>query len=138
MSETLLVRDVMTPSPLTIEVGRSVAEALALMRQGDVRHLPVVDDDAGLVGVLSERDVARLEARDDVPPGDTPISRAMTRAPWTVGPMTPLEVAVRHMASHRLGSSVVVENARVVGILTTSDGLRALAMVLAQARAPWR
>lgn len=138
MTETLLVRDVMTPSPLTIEVGRSVAEALALMRQRDVRHLPVVDDDAGLVGVLSERELSRLEARDDAPPADMPVSLAMMRAPWTVGPTTPLEVAVRHMASHRLGSSVVVEHARVVGIFTTSDGLRALAMVLAQARAAGR
>lgn len=134
MSQTLLVQDVMTRSPLTIEVGRSLAEAKRLMRLREVRHLPVVDDDAALVGLISERDVERVEVKSGDSADDTPLAQAMARAPWTVGPTTPLEVAVRHMAHHRLGSSVVVEHSKVVGILTSTDGLRALAMVLAEVR----
>lgn len=133
MAQTLLVQDVMTRSPLTIDVGSSVAQARHLMRERSVRHLPVIDEGA-LVGLISERDLDVIEAHAQADTRELPLSEAMTRAPWTVAPTTPLEVAVRHMAHHRLGSSVVVERDRVVGILTSNDGLRALAMVLAEAR----
>ncbi|MFZ5444404.1 MAG: CBS domain-containing protein [Myxococcota bacterium] len=126
---TLLVQDVMTPSPKTIEVTQSLAEARRLMKKIGARHLPVVDD-GELVGVLSERDVALLatHAEEDVAVGE-----AMSRAPWTVTPTTPVEVAARHMARRKLGSAVVVDDEeKVVGIFTSTDGLRTLAELLAK------
>lgn len=134
MTQTLLVQDVMTRSPLTIDVAKSLADAKRLMKRWAVRHLPVTDE-GELVGMISDRDVKLIEAHSLTAASDIALSQAMTRAPWTVAPATPLEVAVRHMARHKLGSSVVLENEKVVGILTSNDGLRALAQVLAEARA---
>jgi len=135
MAQTLLVEDLMTRSPLTVEASRSLADAKRLMKRWGVRHLPVMDD-GELVGLISDRDVKLIEAHSDTRASDIALAEAMSRAPWTVAPTTPLEVAVRHMARHKLGSSVVVDNKKVVGIFTSNDGLRALAQVLAHSRDP--
>lgn len=131
MAQTLLVKDLMTRSPLTIDASSSVADAGRLMEEKGIRHLPVTDEGV-LVGLISDRDVKLIEAHSKTDPAEIALAQAMSRAPWTVAPSTPLEVAVRHMARHKLGSSVVVENEAVVGILTSQDGLRALAQVLSQ------
>lgn len=133
MAQTLLVQDLMTRSPLTIDASSSVADARQLMESNDVRHLPVTDE-GQLVGLISDRDVKLIEAHSKTDAAEISLAQAMSRAPWTVAPSTPLEVAVRHMARHKLGSSVVVENEEVVGIFTSQDGLRALAEVLADSR----
>ena len=133
MAQTLLVQDLMTRSPLTIDASLSLADARRLMKRRGVRHLPVTDEGV-LVGLISDRDVNLLEAHARTRLTDIALAEAMSRAPWTVAPTTPLEVAVRHMARHKLGSSVVLENEEVVGIFTSNDGLRALAQVLANAR----
>jgi acetoin utilization protein AcuB len=133
MAQTLLVQDLMTRSPLTIDASRSLADARRLMKRQGVHHLPVTDEGA-LVGLISDRDVNLLAAHSQAKLTDIALAEAMSLAPWTVAPTTPLEVAVRHMARHKLGSSVVVDNEVVVGIFTSSDGLRALAQVLANAR----
>lgn len=134
MARTLLVEDLMTRSPLTVEASKSLADARRLMKRWNVRHLPVMDEGT-LVGLISDRDVKLIEAHSNARAADIPLVEAMSLAPWTVAPSTPLEVAVRHMARHKLGSSVVLENGKVVGILTSSDGLRALADVLSKVRA---
>lgn len=134
MAQTLLVQDLMTRSPLTIEASSSLADARRLMKRHGVRHLPVMDEGV-LVGLISDGDVKLIEAHTKSDPNDISLAQAMSRAPWTVAPSTPLEVAARHMARHKLGSSVVVDNEQqVVGIFTSQDGLRALAQVLSAAR----
>ena len=133
MVQTLLVQDLMTRSPLTIDASSSVADAKRLMKRTGVRHLPVTDE-GSLVGLISDRDVKLIEAHSHASPAEIALAEAMSRAPWTVAPSTPLEVAVRHMARHKLGSSVVVDNDQVVGIFTSQDGLRALAQLLASSR----
>lgn len=137
MAQTLLVQDLMTRSPLTIDASSSVADARRLMLSRGVRHLPVTDEGV-LVGLVSDTDVKMIEADSNAEVDEISLAQAMSRAPWTVAPSTPLEVAVRHMARHKLGSSVVVENEEVVGIFTSQDGLRALAQVLASERCSGR
>lgn len=133
MAETILVEDLMTRAPYTIAVTKTLADAKATMKRYKVRHLPVLDE-GHLVGLVSDRDLKLVEAHSPSDCEDIPITEAMRRAPWTVTPSTPLESAARHMARHRLGSSVVLENNKVVGIFTSTDGLRALAELLAAGR----
>lgn len=134
MAQTLLVEDLMTRAPHTIEVSKTLADAARLMQQRGIRHVPVMDQGA-LVGLISEHDVRWFEAHGGQPADELPLATVMARSPWTVAPSTPVEVAARHMAEHKLGSSVVLENEQVVGIFTSTDGLRALAKVLAEERA---
>ncbi len=133
MTQTLLVQDLMTRSPHTIDVSKTLAAVKRLMKKRGVRHLPVIDE-GELVGLISERDVELVESLSSRDATEIGLVEAMSRAPWTVAPSAPLEIAARHMARHKLGSSVVVDNGKVVGIFTSTDALRALAQLLAEAR----
>jgi acetoin utilization protein AcuB len=64
------------------------------------------------------------------------VSEAMTVDTYAVGPRTTLRKVAAEMADHRYGSAVVIEKERVVGILTTVDGLRALSLLLAEQHRP--
>ena len=125
-----LVRDAMTCSVHTIGASLTLADAARLMRKHKVHHLPVLDDGA-LVGMLSERDVQVISLVSQNDPTCILVEAAMTREPWTVEPNMPLAEVATHMAEARLGSAVVMENDKVVGVFTTTDGLRILGELLA-------
>jgi acetoin utilization protein AcuB len=130
MPQTILVQDYMTASPHSIGVSLSLSDAANMMKAFKIRHLPVLDGRA-LVGIVSDRDVQMVESMEGVDPDEVPIEEAMSQAPYTVTPSTPLEVAARHLARHKLGSAVVVDaNQKVVGVFTVTDGMRALADLL--------
>jgi acetoin utilization protein AcuB len=130
MSQTILVRDYMTPSPHSIGVTLTVGDAKNMMKAYQIRHLPVLDG-GGLVGLVSDRDVQMIEAMAKGNPDAVSVEEAMSQAVYTVSPTTPLQVCALHMQKHKLGSAVVMEGKRVVGVFTTTDAMRALAEVLA-------
>ena len=120
------VGELMTPQPCCIGADTSIGEAHRLMKEEKVRHLPVVDGTA-LVGLVSERDLLRLEAAVDVDRKRDPVRAAMSTPVFWVLPETPLPVVARQMRDRAIGSAVVVSEGSVVGIFTTSDALDALA-----------
>lgn len=130
MATTILVQDYMTASPHSIGVSVSLADASNMMKAYKIRHLPVLDGNT-LVGIVSDRDIQMVESMAGVNPEEMPIEEAMSQSPYTVASTTPLEVAARHMAQHKLGSAVVVDaNQKVIGVFTVTDGMRALADLL--------
>jgi acetoin utilization protein AcuB len=123
----------MTANPVAIASDRTLAEAHRVMRERQIRHLPVID--AGrLVGVVSQRDLYLLETLHGVDPDAERVEEAMTAEPFTVAPDAPLEDVASVMAEHRYGSAVVLHGGEVVGLFTTVDALRALATVSRGAR----
>ena len=133
----MLVQEWMNPRPLTVAPETTLAEAKAVMDKYWIRHLIVVEGEA-LVGVLSDRDVRSAS----LPPGAqtpavaqdahlarVPVREAMTRDPRTVRPDAPLVEVARLMIEHRFSSVPVVDAARLVGILTETDILRAFVAV---------
>ena len=118
------VRKYMSTSPITIGPHAMRAEALALMRNKKIHHMPVVD--AGkVVGLVTDGDLAEL-----VPGADkqSTVRDLMRQKPYTVSPEALVEDVVRDMTTQKLGSAaVVVDNGRVVGMFTATDGLRAFA-----------
>lgn len=126
---TLSIRDVMTKSPHTIGISLTLADAKRVMDQYGIRHLPVLEGGA-LVGLVSDRDVQMISALSQLDVRDVTVEEAMSQVPFTVSPGTSLLTAVRHMAKKKLGSAVVVENDKVVGVFTTTDGMRVLADLL--------
>lgn len=126
---TLSIRDVMTKSPHTIGIKLRLTDAKRVMDEHSIRHLPVLEGGA-LVGILSDRDVQMISALSQVDMSDVSVEEAMSQVPFTVSPGTSLLTAVRHMAKKKLGSAVVVENDKVVGVFTTTDGMRVLADLL--------
>lgn len=125
----LLVRDLMTPSPHTIGVRLSLADAAKVMKKYKIRHLPVLEAGA-LVGVLSDRDVQMISSMSDLDPSCILVEEAMS-PPWTVEPETPVRDVAKSMADKKLGSAVVLQNDKVIGVFTTTDGMRCLAELLA-------
>ena len=102
-------------------------------RRYGIRHLPVL---AGgkLVGMLSQRDLHFIESLANVDPEKVPVSDAMSTDTYAVGPRTSLRRVAAEMADRRYGSVVIVDKERVIGILTTVDGMRLLALQLAERR----
>lgn len=129
-----LVSDWMTREPRTVREETSLAEALDLMEDHHFRHLPVVDPEGHLVGILSEGDIRGLSPLHErgAPPavlatvlrGYQARSKMHSR-PRTIEPQQSLADAIRLFVRHKLGSLPVVEGRRLVGILTEVDVLRA-------------
>jgi acetoin utilization protein AcuB len=126
----MLVKDWMTREPLVVFRKTSVEEAIRTMRNHRVRHLPVVQEDDVLVGIVTQTDLlqaspspatslsvweinfllARMQVRD-----------AMTEEVIVVSEECPLEEAALVMAEHKIGCLPVVQGHRLVGIITETD-----------------
>lgn len=119
----------MTPCPHTVGKDQSLAKAHELMREHGIRHLPVLDG-GRLVGLLSDRDVHLVQSLRDVVSAQVPVEQAMSYDPYCVTPLTELEQVAREMARKKLGSAVVMEGPKVVGIFTAIDALETLAWML--------
>lgn len=131
--DKVTLRSFMTPSPHTIGAKQTLAAARTLMRRHHIRHLPVLE--AGqLVGILSERDLLLVAGLPGIALERVAVAEAMTPEPRCLSSDSSLEWVVAEMAQARLGSILVVDDDRVVGIFTTIDALRALGQLLARAR----
>jgi acetoin utilization protein AcuB len=128
----MLIQEAMTPGPVTVTEADTVAEAVAAMRRGRFRHLPVLRD-GRLVGIVAHGDVEvpagtaageieALMARD--------VGSVMTPDPVTVPGLEPVEVAARLLHDHRIGGLPVVDDGRLVGILTESDVFRVFVQIM--------
>ena len=112
------VEDEMTEAPVTIAPDESLLDAAARLEELGVRHLPVVDDGA-LVGILSDRDLRRAAGRGLAP--ERHVSSAMTKQPLSVDRDARLSVATVLMHEAKVSSLPVLEDGRLVGILTLTD-----------------
>jgi acetoin utilization protein AcuB len=124
-----LVSRYMTPASHTIEPADSLPSALMLMHTHRIRHLPVTRS-GKLVGVLSMRDTSLVTTFAQAPPAAVKVEDVMVREPYVVTPQTPLVEMIRAMAERRIGSAIVIEDERVVGVFTTIDALRTFAEFL--------
>ncbi len=132
----MTAHDLMTPNPVTVSPKASIAEVWDLMRELDIRHVPVVEDDA-LVGMLSDRDLARLNVtrvlavegaaalRQELA---TPIVNVMSSDVIVVEPETELGDVIDLLVEHKVGALPVIEpdTRKIVGIVSVIDVLLAL------------
>lgn len=139
--ESLRVADCMTRGVATIHSDALARGAAEMMRTRRIRHLPVVDPEGGLVGIVTDRDLRQVlfDPARQVRAGhlaDTlktvTVRDLMTWAVLTVQPDTPLRDAARLMHERKVGALPVVSRGRVVGILSETDVLKTFAQVLGQ------
>lgn len=123
------IREHMTPLVYTISLESTLPQARDLMEREGIRHLPVLDG-AKLVGLLSDRDLARIEGFPMITFDLVSVPDAMSVDPYAVSPDTPIKDVLRTMHDRRYGSVIVVEAGAVVGVFTTTDALRLLMAVL--------
>ena len=108
-----------------ISASASVQEALALMAEKNVGALPVVRKKK-LSGIFSERDFARLCAKEGCPPLDTPIQNVMTIKVYTVTPATNCEECMQLMTEEHIRHLPVLENDQIVGLISIGDVVKAI------------
>jgi len=112
------LRDIMTAGVVTIGPRETAAAARAKMRGNGIRHLVVVDDDR-VVGIISERDLARRSGNRS---GAT-VADLMTPDVVSATPATTLRQAANLMRGRTIGCLLVVDGEDLVGIVTTTDVL---------------
>ena len=130
------VNEIMTSGAIvTVEASASCHDAVAQMVRSKIRHLPVVERTGALCGIVTDRDLRHqlftprvFRSIGTVPVEEmlaaTPVRGVMSSPVISVGPDTDLQEAARIMAEDKLGSLLVVENGRIVGIVTETDLLR--------------
>ncbi len=133
--DELRVADCMTRDPITVDPRTTLPIAYQLMRINNVRRLPVVDEDGRLLGIVTMGDVREARPKEaeglsswelHLRTASLEVREFMTPGPITVGPEDSLRKAAQLMLDHKVGGLPVVEEGRVVGIITVSDILRLL------------
>jgi acetoin utilization protein AcuB len=128
MGVSMLVVDLMTKDLITVTRETPVLDAIKIMHDRDFRRLPVVDEDGRPVGVVSERAIEKLK------PSGIPVlwqstswaskhtvGEVMSKRVVTVKPTDTVEFATHKAQINKVGSLLVVEDSKIVGIVTTND-----------------
>jgi len=131
----LEIQRYMTTVIVVVSPDQPLSEAIRLMRLHEVRHLPVVLK-GELRGVLSQRDVYRLQSLDKFDPASVLVSDAMTSDPYTVEPEEPVDRVARAMVRRKIGTVLVSHGPRLMGLFTATDALLALAALVEDDRVP--
>ena len=143
--EAMNVKDIMTRSPISIEPEAPLATAITVMVERKIRHLPVVDDLGAVVGIITDRDLrnitlapvleeylsaaARRRLRGMAATFENlRVKDLMTCNPITTSPGVSVTQAAALMLERHVGSLPVIENGKLVGIITDRDAVRALAI----------
>jgi CBS domain-containing protein len=120
------IREVMTPGPETIQADRPVAEAAKLMKETDAGMIPVMDD-SNLLGTVTDRDIALRIVAEGKDPQSTPVREIASTDIVTIEPDRDLDEALQLMAKHQVRRLPVVEDGRLVGVLSRAVLQRRLA-----------
>lgn len=126
----MFVGERMSHPVITVHSDLSIQDALALMRNENIRRLPVVDHRGRLVGIVSDRDLLHASPSDATSLSvwelnyllsKITVEQIMTKKVLSVTPNTPVEDAARIMADNKVGGLPVLDDAELVGIITETD-----------------
>jgi len=125
----MLVHSVMTRNVVTVSPDTFVGDALRIMKEHNFRRLSVVDDNGRLVGLVTESRLERVKPRTTAPLlwqityliAHTTVGDVMRKRVATVKPTDTVEQAVAKAQSAKVGTLVVVDKGKIVGICTTND-----------------
>lgn len=131
MNKTFSLERYMTRHPHSIRFDEKIKTAADLMEKLHVRHLPVLNG-GNLVGVLSDRDVRLVNTTGAK---DVRVDDVCVDEPYSVDVDTSLWIVADTMAKKKIGSTLVLEGGKVVGIFTATDACRALAEMLTEGNA---
>ena len=131
---TQLVRNWMTPNPITITPQTTLPEAHRLMDEHYIRRLPVIKQ-GKLVGIVTLGDIRQAQASNATTLSvyelnylldQIPAKEFMAYKPITISPDAPIAEAARLMLQYKIGALPVIENGELVGIITETDFCRLL------------
>tara|TARA_B000000460_G_scaffold228351_1_gene184572 strand:+ start:127 stop:543 length:417 start_codon:yes stop_codon:yes gene_type:complete len=114
------IREIMRKDVITIESDKSALEAACLISEKDISFLVIMDNDSP-IGVLSESDFVRRLAANDKKSSDVMISEIMSRKFRWVEPETKIEDAIQKMLNNNIRRLIILENGKLVGVITQTD-----------------
>ncbi len=129
----MFVRNCMTCNPITVRPESDPLAAVSLLKSGGFRRLPVIDEKDGLVGIVTRNDLEVFLSKARSPgviKRQHRVEQMMGCDVVMVSPDCPLEEAASLMVKHKIGSLPVVEDGRLVGIITETDIFSQFATVL--------
>jgi len=135
----MLVKDRMTSNPVTITPHTSFPEALRIIREKRSRHLPVVDVQGNLIGIVAQTDLLHASPPIAIPSNvfemsyllaNLHVREVMSSPPITVAKDAPLEEAARVMVEKKIGCLPVMQEGALVGMITETDMFEAFVEVL--------
>ena len=119
----MLVARRMSRNPVAISPEASIQEAIELMKKHSIRHLPVVEGEVRLVGWITDTDLRGVLIASMIE--ELTVGDVMIAAPVTVSSSDVLEKAALLITEHRIGGMPVLENGKLVGVITVVDILEA-------------
>lgn len=129
-SKLYYVKDLMTSPAISMHEQASMRQAWQIFQRHGFRHIPVLNSQQRVCGVISERDVLRASSslEQSLPTSaDAVIARIMTRKVLTVGPMTEVRELAAAMTGYRIGAMPVLDSdENLIGIVTRADVLRVI------------
>lgn len=133
MTKDILIKNVMTTQLITIKETESIDSARQIFEKNKIRHI-IVENGGELVGILSNHDLLRVSFGDTYGDDQATVDDAivnmlkvkdvMRHDPIFISPDSPIEDAIFVLLNRRFHSLPVVDNNRVVGIVTTTDFLK--------------
>lgn len=124
----MLVEEVMKTDVVTLSQTASIAEALQLLQKNQIRHIPIIDDDHNVIGIVSDRDVrdaspSIFEKHADQSELQNEIQSIMSQPVITVHPLDFVEEIARVFYDEEFACLPVVRDNKLVGVITEKDML---------------
>ncbi|WP_342530443.1 acetoin utilization AcuB family protein [Lysinibacillus sp. FSL R5-0849] len=122
----MIVEEIMNVEPYTLAPTNTVLEALKLMRDKKVRHLPVIDEERHVLGVITERDIkevlpSSLQDEPNSPVFQAKVEEIMVKDPLVGHPLDFVEEVALTFYESKVGCLPIVSGEKLVGIVTTTD-----------------
>ena len=126
--QNLLVEEFTSPCDLFVGPEDSIQAVEKIMNQEDIRHLPVLNEEKKVIGVISERDVYygyRLN-----PDGQVQVKQVMQPEPYCAPSSAKISEVALAMSANKYGSAIIINEDGSLGIFTSTDALNALIEVV--------
>jgi len=120
----LKVCDIMSNKVISVGMHEPVSAAARLLKSCNIGALPVCDDGGRLRGIITDRDIVTRCVAADMDPQTEKVSRIMSRGIITAGPFDEMETAVKLMSQDQVRRLPVLDNGKLVGMLSLCDMAR--------------
>ena len=114
------VRDIMQKNAITIEHDKTSLDAAKMLKEKKISFLVIIKDGKPF-GIVSERDIVRKIASEDLVASSIPLEKIMSKKFRWVMPSTMIEDAVQKMLNNNIRRLVVLENENLVGVITQTN-----------------
>ena len=124
----ITVSEIMTTQVTTLDISATISTAKAIMKEEDIRHIPILNDQHYPVGIVTQRDILKAQSSNlphdkaqDIDENKVSVSEIMTDKVAYTYPEEPLRSAGLKIQKHRYGCLPVMQNDQLVGIITDTD-----------------